>query len=174
MQQLKKELEEMQQMARPNQRRPFSIRDAVQRPVQAANNRYAQEERRPDLKRPLREVPKFLNSNKENVHPPKHDTFNNSLCLNQSLQKGQDTRVAERKIQGAKMSADFSRILKQIDLSPVKAADNSFQLNAQPVFNSLLAPRNPLLSRPTPYQARTKIPTFSSQKEAEQGMCSIF
>jgi hypothetical protein len=112
MQQLKKELEEMKHMTRPNQPRPFSIRDAVHRPAQAANNRYHQEERRPDLKRPSREVPKFLNSNKENVHPSKHDTFNNSLCLNQSLQKGQETRVAEQKIQGAKMSADFSRILK--------------------------------------------------------------
>ena len=115
-----------------------------------------------------RPLPRFLSMNKENVEPANSNSFH-SLGLNHSLNKHQDTAAAERKIHGARMSADFSRILKQIDLSPVKG-DNSLQLNPQPVQ---MVPRNPLLNRASTYQMRTRIPTVSSQAQNENN-CILF
>ena len=76
-------------------------------------------------------VPKFLKKNKENQAP---DSLALSPPVKQEPMKGDK----------GQMSADFSRILKQINLSPVANSNaNSFNLNPQPIQCS--RPTNPLL-----------------------------
>lgn len=100
------------------------------------------------LKRELNDLPRFLRHGKENRNPI--DSFRLSP---------DQTKVAEKKIEKAKMSADFSRILKQINLSPIQKKHN----------NSLNALKNDLEAKNPFYPMRTKIPTTSSlaQREAE-------
>lgn len=155
---LKKELEELKQTQEKFKSNPYLRAFTTKDPNIEPRPQYA-------AARPL---PRFLNMNKENIEPAKSNSFH-SLGLNQSLNKHQDTAAAERRIQGARMSADFSRILKQIDLSPVKG-DNSLQLNPQPVQ---MVPRNPLLNRATTHQMRTRIPTASNQA-ANDNNCIVF
>lgn len=55
-----------------------------------------------------------------------------------------------------KMSADFSKVLKQLNLSPV-TKERSFEFDTKPIECNI--PRNPMLQNG--YQMRTKIPTAS-------------
>jgi len=120
-------------------------------------------------------LPKFLqgrvtDNNKENEKPPvrnPHDTFDMSPPL-----KVPRAYLESQNADKLKMSADFSKVLKHLNLSPVaNNNNNSLVLNPKPVECAYQQPRNPMIQGG--YQMRTKLPTASSQAN-DTGGCTIF